>query len=294
MRIIFLFDFKIISAEIIRQNLPLNLSENKIIYDTMHSNIELCKIKNEFGYYKYPTLSELHLKLFENDFEGAHDAKNDVIATAKCFWHLRYNSKIDFDKLPNLKEEIQFREEILMEELSIFYSSRKQFGEFLFDACRSGIIGEILRKEEERIKLNTKSTLNKLNIYSNPKLLINWTLELEKLFLKSPKNKELFFDYVEFKSLSETIEFLKSKDLYFPKNSLKLENEMAMFILSSGFRYDKFQSMKLYDIIGNIISKFEVLENRFIEQQKELLKNNSGCVLIFGFVAIISLIKYFA
>jgi len=37
-------------------------------------------------------LSELHLKLFDTPFEGAHDAKEDVQACANCFFELRRRS----------------------------------------------------------------------------------------------------------------------------------------------------------------------------------------------------------
>lgn len=38
---------------------------------------------------KFPKLQELHNKLFGHDFEGAHDAKSDTMATMRCFFKLR-------------------------------------------------------------------------------------------------------------------------------------------------------------------------------------------------------------
>ncbi|MCP4457898.1 MAG: hypothetical protein GY816_07730 [Cytophagales bacterium] len=38
---------------------------------------------------KWPSLSELHYKLFRRGFDEAHDAAADIQATAKCFWELR-------------------------------------------------------------------------------------------------------------------------------------------------------------------------------------------------------------
>ena len=46
------------------------------------------KIPGLYGY-KWPTLSELHIKLFGVDFEDAHDALVDISITEKCFWELR-------------------------------------------------------------------------------------------------------------------------------------------------------------------------------------------------------------
>ena len=39
--------------------------------------------------YKWPKLSELHIRLFGEDFDEAHDAAMDINATEKCFWKIR-------------------------------------------------------------------------------------------------------------------------------------------------------------------------------------------------------------
>jgi hypothetical protein len=40
------------------------------------------------GSYKWPTLSELHRHLFNQDFKDAHDAGGDVAALKNCFFGL--------------------------------------------------------------------------------------------------------------------------------------------------------------------------------------------------------------
>lgn len=47
-----------------------------------------CRIPGLYGY-KWPKLSELHIKLFGVDFDDAHDASVDINATEKCFWELK-------------------------------------------------------------------------------------------------------------------------------------------------------------------------------------------------------------
>ncbi|PSR04037.1 MAG: 3'-5' exonuclease [Bacteroidetes bacterium SW_10_40_5] len=81
------FDEKIVGAEFMRKeiNNPLPF-RNRIC--TMKSTTNYCKIKNRRGN-KWPKLGELHQKLFEENFEDAHDAMADIHATAKCFWELR-------------------------------------------------------------------------------------------------------------------------------------------------------------------------------------------------------------
>lgn len=81
------FDEKIIGAEFLRNGMP-DIPPAVVKICTMHSTTEYCEIPGNYGY-KWPKLMELHRKLFEADFEGAHDASADVAATAKCFWELK-------------------------------------------------------------------------------------------------------------------------------------------------------------------------------------------------------------
>lgn len=39
--------------------------------------------------YKYPKLNELYYKLFHRNFENAHNAFSDVLATIECFKELK-------------------------------------------------------------------------------------------------------------------------------------------------------------------------------------------------------------
>jgi hypothetical protein len=55
---------------------------------TMKSTTEFCGIETRHGY-KYPKLEELYNKLFDEDIDRQHDAKDDVFITAKCFWRLK-------------------------------------------------------------------------------------------------------------------------------------------------------------------------------------------------------------
>ena len=81
------FDEKIMGAELLRKDVPSSFESTKKLC-TMKSSTEYCKIPGLYGY-KWPTLSELHIKLFGEDFEDAHDALVDISITEKCFWELR-------------------------------------------------------------------------------------------------------------------------------------------------------------------------------------------------------------
>jgi DNA polymerase-3 subunit epsilon len=85
------FDLPIVHTEFVRCRLETNLLE-KENFCTMKPReiVSWCKIPKASGYgYKWPTLSELHLQLFEEEFTGCHNAGADVEACARCYFELR-------------------------------------------------------------------------------------------------------------------------------------------------------------------------------------------------------------
>ncbi|WP_303922885.1 3'-5' exonuclease [Draconibacterium sediminis] len=81
------FDEKIIGAEFLRKNVRTDFGRRRKLC-TMQASTNYCRIPGYYGY-KWPTLSELHIKLFGTDFTGAHDAFADIDATEKCFWEMK-------------------------------------------------------------------------------------------------------------------------------------------------------------------------------------------------------------
>lgn len=81
------FDEKIIGAELLRKKIQSGFEQKRKLC-TMQSSTNYCKISGLYGY-KWPKLSELHIKLFGIDFDDAHDASVDINATEKCFWEMR-------------------------------------------------------------------------------------------------------------------------------------------------------------------------------------------------------------
>ncbi|WGS82726.1 MAG: DNA polymerase III subunit alpha [Candidatus Karelsulcia muelleri] len=82
------FDLKVLCAEFIRLN-KIHYLYKKQIIDTKEKSINFCALKRGKGKLKlkWPTLTELYKKLF-NDTFIAHDSKSDVLATSKCFFEL--------------------------------------------------------------------------------------------------------------------------------------------------------------------------------------------------------------
>jgi DNA polymerase III epsilon subunit-like protein len=81
------FDEKILGAEFLRSGYP-NPIESKTRTCTMHASTDYCRLPGPYGY-KWPTLQELHMKLFEETFDGAHRALIDVRACARCYFELK-------------------------------------------------------------------------------------------------------------------------------------------------------------------------------------------------------------
>ncbi|MDZ7719684.1 MAG: DNA polymerase III subunit alpha [Balneolaceae bacterium] len=81
------FDLNIMGSEYLRMERENPLTE-KIHIDTKDDATEYCAIPGGRGRYKWPTLSELHDKLFDIGFEEAHNAAADVDATARAFLEL--------------------------------------------------------------------------------------------------------------------------------------------------------------------------------------------------------------
>lgn len=81
------YDEKILGAEFLR-NQYSNIVAQRNRLCTMQATVNYCNIQGPYGP-KWPRLSELHIKLFGKDFEGAHNALADIQATADCFWKLK-------------------------------------------------------------------------------------------------------------------------------------------------------------------------------------------------------------
>lgn len=82
------FDHRVVWAEFIRAGIEPKRGMVKIC--TMMKSTKHCNLPNPKGYGapKWPKLEELHRKLFNKDFDGAHDALADVIAMKDCFFEL--------------------------------------------------------------------------------------------------------------------------------------------------------------------------------------------------------------
>lgn len=82
------FDVKVVGSEYLRIGKE-NVIATKEALDTQLATTEYCAIPGgRGGQFKWPSLLELHNKLFGEGFGDAHDAAYDVAANAKCYFGL--------------------------------------------------------------------------------------------------------------------------------------------------------------------------------------------------------------
>ena len=86
------FDQKLVAGAMYKCSYPyeaMMLIERAEYYCTMKVSTSLCGLKNKNGAPKWPKLVELYEFLFQESFEGAHDAMGDVLATRRCYYELK-------------------------------------------------------------------------------------------------------------------------------------------------------------------------------------------------------------
>ena len=87
------YDEKVLGAEFLRVGLGNPLPGMKRLC-TMEAGTAFCALPWKYGKFKWPSLSELHIKLFGKDFKGAHGALPDVHACATYFFALKAKGAI--------------------------------------------------------------------------------------------------------------------------------------------------------------------------------------------------------
>lgn len=88
------FDENVVGAEFHRKSIEQRLFSTER-YCTMREGTYFCRLPGKDGRLKWPSLGELHLKLFGEKFANAHDALADTEACARCFFKLVDMEEID-------------------------------------------------------------------------------------------------------------------------------------------------------------------------------------------------------
>ena len=93
------FDNNIVGCEFLRSEM-INVLSDKISIDTKEESTDFCQLPGgRGGKFKWPSLSELYVKLFNETFAEAHNASADVEATTRCFLELVRLGIIPIEKI---------------------------------------------------------------------------------------------------------------------------------------------------------------------------------------------------
>lgn len=83
----FSFDASVLGAEFYRLGIR-HPFRHKTHVCTMEAATKFCGLPGRYGF-KWPTLPELHFKLFGENVKETHDAAADVATCSKCFFELK-------------------------------------------------------------------------------------------------------------------------------------------------------------------------------------------------------------
>ena len=86
------FDLPIVNTEFLRCRLETHLLTKQTVCTMKPPQVvSLCRLPKPSGEggYKWPTLNELHVQLFGEEFTDSHNAGADVEACARCYFELK-------------------------------------------------------------------------------------------------------------------------------------------------------------------------------------------------------------
>ena len=84
----------VILAELYRNNMDHKFMQAER-FCLMRESTYFCRIAGRDGSFKWPTLTELHAKLFKVGYEGAGNASKDIMAISRCFNKLLNLGQLD-------------------------------------------------------------------------------------------------------------------------------------------------------------------------------------------------------
>ena len=184
------FDRNVLFSELVRNN-NLLLSRLSILSTacTMKSSTNFCKLPHKnrrYGGYKWPKLSELHKKLFQTGILLEHDAREDILATKRCFFKLQ---EMGVMKVPLKSSDSNPREERIKAHSKIKDKQKQE--EIVKQLNAAGRNRTEKTKPAERkakVKQKRESVAKKLN--ATVKTLKNES-EVSNKKIQSNKEKEL-------------------------------------------------------------------------------------------------------
>ncbi|WP_185858294.1 DNA polymerase III subunit alpha [Blattabacterium cuenoti] len=251
------FDIKVIECEFYRNKIEISFKKKKML-DTKVISVSYCKLLGNKKRFKWPTLSELHQKLFGEKVKNLHNAKNDVKITTRCFLEL-------------LRIGIISHQDIGIEEKTICKFRNKYFNGIIFPPL------DLLVADEEKNFIEKKERINFNN--SNNEIL-------------KKKKYSHIHNHTYFSILYSTIDIqsLVDRAMHFNMPAVGITdygNMMGSFhflnaIHSINKKYYPKKSIK--GIVGcEVFISYNYLQNKFTKEQPDkryqqvfLSKNKKG------------------
>ena len=182
------FDNNIVGSEFLRKDMD-NFLLGFPFLDTMKDSVEYCQIPGgRGGGFKWPSLTQLHEKLFSESFAEAHNASADVEATSRCFLELIRLGIISAKKAGLTESQIEDYKKKNPEPFRLIGLDTQPYKEYsdikdkLIDRDKSKPIDSItqsLKTDAPFSHLHTHTQYSILQASSNIKDMVNKSLEMK-------------------------------------------------------------------------------------------------------------------
>ena len=164
------FDNNIVGSELLRKEMVNTLFDFPSI-DTKDDSTNYCELPGgRGGGYKWPSLMELHEKLFNETFSEAHNASADVEATARCFLELIRIGVIPYEKAGLSDDQFELYKEVNPSSFSLIGLEKKENEKILRSSEKRNDIDDSQQGNVNR-KSDIKSPFSHLHVHTQYSIL---------------------------------------------------------------------------------------------------------------------------
>ncbi|MEX0661872.1 MAG: DNA polymerase III subunit alpha [Balneolaceae bacterium] len=284
------FDLNIMGSEYLRMERD-NPLDQKVAIDTKDESTEYCALPGGRGRFKWPTLAELHHKLFEIGFEEAHNAAADVDATARAFLELVRRGVIH----PQLPQDLELNTKPPKEWIDPDHYMPK-----VEDLKSRGVDGESKEKAatidlpKETAKAKIDSTFTHLHTHSKYSVL-QAAAGIKELIQKAKKDGMPAVALTDLGNMYGTFSFVQAAhdagikpiigcECYFVEDRLKKKftkdnkdkRYRQVFLSKNRKGYENLAELCSLGFIEGYYYKFPRIDRELVEKYKEGLIATSG------------------
>ena len=164
------FDKNIVGCEFLRIEMNDLLSDYPLL-DTMKESTEYCQIPGRRGGgFKWPSLTQLHEKLFGEDFDEAHNASADVEATTRCFLELVRLDVISAKKAGLTEAQLEEYKKINTKPFDLLGLDTQPYQEIIDE--KTDELNDVTKTQDSNFKeLKTESPFSHLHLHTQYSVL---------------------------------------------------------------------------------------------------------------------------